>query len=383
METTPSTKRPEPDHFEDGFHYLTSWFRLLGPAHIEDESRARLDDIPPFEERLDSMKVLEGITENTLGAGIPLPFEAFVRQNELDFVDRLLLLSLLRNGLDPQSQGGIRLIRIMHALGADHVGRQWEVRSRLETEGALRDLGLIECAPSSNPAQRLYRLPRRMIEPLTTGEGDGQGLPDLPANRQEALDDLEYDTRQLIDAIRLPAHETENMWQGVRPGQPGWDWTVLRRGRLVGRLQTAYCSKTDAIGAELRRLDLTGDEQLVWALLFQDSSAEQVGLAVPYVLKFSGVHDHAEAAAERLLGMGSKLGKAGVLRFNRTDVPLLTRIVGISQEARSHVALWPKNAFAMKPGFSLDLTSEEQRTLGFAPSNGVQDRIPVSGGARR
>ncbi len=382
MVATPSTERPEPDRFEDGFHYLTSWFRLLGPAHLEDESRARLDEISPFEERLDFMKVLEGNTENTLEAGIALPFEEFVRQNELDFIDRLILLSLLRSGLDPLSQGGLRLIRIMHALGANHVGRQWEVRSRLETEGALRDLGLIECAPSSNPAQRLYRLPRRMIERLTTGEGDGLGLPVLPANRQEALDDLEYDTRQLIDAIRLPAHETENMWQGVRVGQPGWDWTVLRRARLAARLQAAYRSTDDAIGAELRRIELTGDERLVWALLFQDSSAEQVGLAVPYVLKFSGFHDDAAAAAERLLGMGSKLARAGLLRFNRTDAPLFARIVGLSQEGRSRAALWPKNAFVLKPGASLDATSEEQRTLGFGGNGRFQDRASAAGASR-
>ncbi len=382
METTPPPKRPEQDHFEDGFHYLTSWFRLLGPAYIDDESRARLDVIPPFEERIDSMKALEGATANTLEAGIPLPFEAFVRENELDFIDRLILLSLLRNGLDPQSQGGLRLIRIMHALGANHVGRQWEVRSRLETKGALRDLDLIECAPSSNPAQRLYRLPRRMIERLTTGEGDGQGLPDLPTNRQEALDDLEYDTRQLIDAIRLPAHETENMWQGVRPGQPGWDWTVLRRGRLAARLQAAHRCTDDAIGAELRRMELTGDEQLVWAVLFQDSSAEQVGLAVPYVLKFSGFHANAEAAAERLLGTGSKLARAGVLRFNRTDTALLPRIVGLSQEARSRVSLWPKNAFVLRPGASLDATNGEQRTLGFGGNGRIQDRADETGASR-
>lgn len=274
------------------------------------------------------------------------------------------------------------MIRIIHALGASHVGRQWEVRCRLETAGALRDLGLIECAPSSIPAQRLYRLPRRMIERLTTGEGDGQGLPDLPTSRQEALDDLEYDTRQLIDAIRLPAHETENMWQGARPRQSGWDWTVLRRGRLAARLQAAYRSKTDAIGAELRRLDLTGDEQLVWALLFQDSSADQVGLAVPYVLKFSGFHDDAEAAAERLLGPTSKLGKAGVLRFNRTDAPLFARIVGLSQEARSRVALWPKNAFVLRPGASLDATNGEQRTLGFGGNGRIQDRADETGASR-
>ncbi len=73
-------------------------------------------------------------------------------------------------------------------------------------------------------------------------------------------------------------------------------------GLLAARLEASYRQETDAIGAELRRLDLTGDERLVWAVLFLESSAKEVGLAVPYLLSFSGWHDDAEAAAERLLG---------------------------------------------------------------------------------
>lgn len=383
MEETPSTEKPEPDRFADAFDYLTSWFGLLGPAYLPDESRAGLADIPPFEDRLASMKALERITEDTSEARISLPLEEYIRQNELDLIDRLLLLSLLRAALDPLSDGGIPLIKLLWALGANGVGTQWEIRRRLDHAGELRDAGIIECVPSLDLFRCRYRLSSRYTQYLTTGDGDDRGLPRIPENRLEALDALQYDITQLIDAVKLAPHDTGPLWHGVRPGHPGWDRTVLRRGRLASRLQSA-CGQNDSVGAELRRLELNSDDRLAWALLFYDSGAEQVGLAVPFVLTFVGSEEDAETAAARLLGPKSKLAKAGVLRFNRTDAPLLTRIVGISQEARSRAALWPKNAFVMKPDFRLDLTSEEQRTLGFAPSNGIQDRtVASSGGASR
>lgn len=378
MEETPYTEMPEPDRFENAFEYLTAWFGLLGPAYLPDESRAGLADIPPFEDRLGSMKALERITEDTSEARISLPFEEYVRQNELDLTDRLILLALLRAALDPLSDGGIPLIKILRALGANGVGTQWEIRRRLDYAGELRDAGIIECVPSPDLLRCRYRLSSRYVEYLTTGDGDNRGLPRMPENQLETQDALLYDITQLIDAVKLAPHDTGPLWHGVRPGHPGWDRTVLRRGRLAARLQS--CRQHDSVGAELRRLELNGDDRLAWALLFYDSSAEQVGLAVPFVLAFVGIDENADLAAARLLGPKSKLAKAGVLRFHRTDAPLLTRIVGISQEARSRVALWPKNAFVMKPDFRLDLTSEDQRRLGFAPSNGIQDRTAASSG---
>ncbi len=315
--------------------------------------------------------------------GLRLPFEAFVRENGLDLTDRLVLLTLLRAAHDPQSPGGLRLIQILRALDASDLGRQAEVRRKLDEAGPLRDLGLVECGPIPALTQRLYRLPRRLVDHLTTGEGDTLGLPAVPRNPQEALDRLEYDSRRVVDAIQLPSHETDQMWQGVRKGHPGWDHTALRRARLFARLEASYRQETCRIGAELRRLDLTGDERLAWAILYLDSSAEEVGLAVPMVLAFTGWQEDAETAAERLLGRGSKLGKAGVLRFNRADGPLLARLVAISQEARGRVALWPRKAFTMKPG-GLDLVADEQRTFGFGANGGqIQDRSASPGRSGR
>ena len=375
MTDTPRAEMAQTDRFEDPCRYLAAWFRLLGPARSEEESRAALDEIPSFEPRRELLADLEQATARTLEAGIALPFESFVRENGLDLTDRLLLLTLLRSALDPQSQGGLRLIRILRALGAAGIGHQIDIRRRLEEQSLLRDLGLIECAAFSSLLDRLYRLPGRMVDFLATGRGDSLGLPILPQSRLEALKLLDYDTRQLIDALKIPRHEAHQIWQGVRKGVPGWDRTVLRRRRLAARLEASYRQETDAIGAELRHLDLTGDERLVWAVLFFDSSAKEVGLATPYLLTFSGWHDDAEAAAERLFGRGSKLAKAGALRFSRTDGPLLARVVALSQEARSRVALWPRTAFEMTPGTTLDLAGDETRPLGFVPGGGgVQDR---------
>ncbi len=362
------------DQLQTPFHYLTAWFRALGPSRTENESPASLDEIPPFDDRQDLIRGLEQVTEDSLAAGARLPFEAFVRENGLDLTDRLILLTLLRAAHDPQSPGGLRLILILRALGASALGRQVEVRRKLDEAGPLRDLGLVECAPIPDLTQRLYRLPRHLVDHLTTGEGDTLGLPAVPRNPQEALDRLEYDSRRVVDAIQMPAHDTDQMWQGVRKGHPGWDHTALRRERLAARLEASCRQESCRIGAELRRLDPIGDERLAWALLFLDSSAEEVGLAVPMVLAFTGWQDDAEAAAERLLGPSSKLGKAGVLRFNRTDGPLLARLVALSQDARGRAALWPRKAFTMKPG-GLDLVADQQRTFGFGANGGrIEDR---------
>ncbi len=384
MTDTTRTETSQPDRFEDHFHYLTAWFRLLGPARHENESPAAMDEVPSFEPRRDFLAGLELITARTIEAGIELPFEAFVRENGLDLTDRLILLTLLRSALDPQSQGGLRFIRILWALGADSVGRQIEVRRRLDEEGLLRDLGLIECAAHPSLLERSYRLHRPTAGFLAAGRGDTLDLPRVPESQLEALELLDYDTRQLIDALKIPFHEAYQIWQGVRKGFPGWDRTALRRGRLAARLEASYRQETDAIGAELHRLDLTGDERLVWAVLFLDSSAKEIGLAAPYLLSFSGWHDDAEAAAERLLGRGSKLAKAGALRFSRADGPLLARVVALSQEARGRVALWPRSAFALTPETSLDLAGNEARPLGFVPNgSALQDRVASAGGGSR
>lgn len=132
-------RRPrEATPLADGFHYLDAWFALLGPAREGDESPAALGRIPDFDERRGSLSYLLQRTDRSVAAGTDLPFEAYVRAQGLDLLDCVILLALLRAAHDPQARGGLRLVRLLRALGVCTLGRQWEVLSRVETAGRPR-----------------------------------------------------------------------------------------------------------------------------------------------------------------------------------------------------------------------------------------------------
>ncbi len=365
--------------FSDAFGYLDSWYFALGPARIADESPAGLLQIPSAEDRLGMFGFLSACADVTLEAGTPLPFEEFARAHDLDLLDRLLLLSLLRDAHDPLSQHGLRLIRLFRSVYADRLSVQHEVSARLEEGGKLRDLAAVESIPDSFPGRRLYRLPRRLAEPLTTGSGDPEGLPRIPADSLESLDLFVFDVTQLVLAVEMTYPETEKIWNGPRKGSPGWDHTALRRRRLAARLQACSRAEGDRVGGEIRRLGLEGDERLAWALLLRDTEADKVGLAVPLVLRFLGPLEDPESAAERILGPGSRLARADAIRFNRPDGPLLSRVVWLSREARSRVVPWPRNAFVARATTDLERAADLPR-VGFDPTGpAVQDRTRGTG----
>lgn len=360
--------------FSDALGYLDSWFLALGPARIGDESPASLLQIPSAEDRPGVFRYISACSDVTLQAGTPLPFEEFARAHDLDLLDRLLLLSLLRDAHDPLSQHGLRLIRILRSVYADRLSIQHEVSTRLEEGGKLRDLEAVESIPDTFPGRRLYRLPRRLLEPLTTGTGDPEGLPRIPADPLESIDLCVFDVTQLAVALEMNYPETEKIWNGPRKGSPGWDHTALRRRRLAARLEACSRAERDRVGAEIRHLGLEGDERLAWALLLRDTEADKVGLAVPLVLRFLGPLEDPESAAERILGPGSKLARADAIRFNRPDGPFLGRVAWLSREARARVVPWPRNAFVARATTDLERAADLPR-VGFDPAGtAVQDR---------
>ena len=171
-----------PTPFKGCLDYLDAWFALLGPAREEVETPATLGRIPDFDERKWYLAFLMERTELSIAAGISLPYEDYVRANELDLLDRVILLALLRAAHDPVGEGGLRVIRLFWALGANSLGRQHEVLSRVETSGRLRDLGAVQCFVSFRQACVKWpdAGPTLMAEGRPVHErrglaGDGQG----------------------------------------------------------------------------------------------------------------------------------------------------------------------------------------------------------------
>jgi hypothetical protein len=163
--------------FQDVHQYLEAWFVLLGPNREPDESPAALSNIPSFDDRKGYFGYISDCTTASLKAGLRLPVEAFIAKHELDVVDRLILLALLRAALDPVSDAGISFVYILRALGTDSYARRAAVVSRLDEEGKLRDLCAVHCIPSSHLKDRFYRLAPWLVRPLTTGDGDADGIP--------------------------------------------------------------------------------------------------------------------------------------------------------------------------------------------------------------
>ena len=79
-------------------------------------------EIPPFEERLQLIRALEAATRRTLEAGVPLPFEGFVRARSLDLLDRLLFPG--EPGL-PAGNPFVAFETVYPAEGAGFLGIDW------------------------------------------------------------------------------------------------------------------------------------------------------------------------------------------------------------------------------------------------------------------
>ena len=355
---------PEPAPFANLFDYLDEWFCLLGPVRAELETPASLDRIPDFDQRKGYLAYLLARTEKSLAAGTSLPFEEYVRSHELDLLDRVILLALLRAAHDPQAKGGTRLLRLLHAVGANSLGRQWEVLSRVETSGRLRDLCAVHCFPNPNRVDRMFRLAPWLVGPLTAGEGNPDGIPVLSPDLTATLDQLFGEARRVAEAVNVDTTQPVMIWQGPASG-PGWDHVVLRRRRFEARLEACAREERNAVGEEIRRLGLEGEDRTCWGLLLCDGLLDPVGIPVPRLVRYCGETADPAAAAERLLGPESKIGRADCVRFNRGDVPFLRRIAWMAREAQARVVPWSRDDFTVASGPEGEPGSPQQRVVGF------------------
>ncbi len=367
--------------FTNGLDHLNAWFGALGDAPPSE----LLPLLVPTEVPKSVYAQIPALllrTVRSVEGGITLPFEEFSLEHDLDVVDRLILLALLREAHGPRSGCGISVAHLFLAVEATTLSRRLDVLSRIEELGKLRDLRMVECLPGWTRDERRYRLAERFVGPLTHGGIDTLGLPILSPDPIEALQALATDVRLLGAVLTLGCLDAHKVWGGARQGGPGWDSTAPWREVLEARLEASARSESDRIGEEIRRLRLEGSERVAWALLLADADEEEVGVKVPRIVQATGRHIDPEGAAEELLGPESKLGRADCIRFNRADGSVLGRIAWLSREARGRVIPWPRGAFYVKPGVDLEALPFTPR-VGFDPyGTQTQDRIAAKGVSR-
>lgn len=358
-----------PAPFRNALDYLDEWFGVVEPP------------APDAGDRVGLLHHLLARTEASLAAGRTLPLEEYVRGNGLDLLDRLLLLALLRAAHEPEGDGGVAQARLLGSFGAETLSNRRPVLARLETAGKLRDLGAVHCFTSPNRSQRQYRLAPWLVEPLTTGAGSLEGLPELAADPIEELEHLRGDVIRVVEALAMDATAPILLWQAPAEGRPGWDHLALRRWKLDRRLEAAARSESSPVGAEIRRLGLEGIERIAWAFLLHDAQESPLGVTMPLLVRFAGRAPDPEAAARKLVGPGSRLAAHGCVRFSRADGPYLAKVVWLSREASLRVFPWSRDAFVVRPGKDGEPTATVPRRFGFDVTGAAkEDRAAAEAG---
>ena len=147
-----------PVPFLDQAACIEAWFDVLGPMNGAS-SKDHRSGIYPIEGRLNDLRQLFERTTATRASGVPLPLFSAFDSADLDLLDRLLLLALLRDSLDARSGGGVVLARLCDAAGASSHVQQESVRTRLEEKGNLRTHRFVESDADPLLEKRFYHLP--------------------------------------------------------------------------------------------------------------------------------------------------------------------------------------------------------------------------------
>ena len=323
-----SEDRTAVEPYTDGGECLEAWFLVLG-AMDGLPSPDHPSGIVPLEERSEEIALVEERTRATREGGIPVPVMDAMGTLDLDVLDQLLVLALLRDSLDARQGEGLRLRQLCEATGAADWRRQEVLRARLERAGALRRLGLVQSDGDTVAAERLYRLTPAWKAALLEGQAEPSEVPvSVPETVTGRLQDALFRAVEVLVWVAPTPWERTSGWADAFCDRPGWDHAGPRRRELVrvavsclrpdgpahgdplGRLLESAGVSTPAATALLLLLLARGpkDGPLSWAVL------EAALKGVP----------GAEAGFDGLLGRDSALVRGGLvaLRSEETEGPL-------------------------------------------------------------
>ncbi len=284
--SAPGPAGPGPAPFRDEKEGLDAWFAALGPMN-GNKSSGHASLFQPICERMPVLRLLADRSRATRRAGIPLRFLDAFDALGLDLLDRLLLLAFLRDAVDIRAGRGITLAYLCDFAGAAEWSHQDVLRSRLEVEGTLRRLRIVQSDVDPVVQERCYRLDPRWKASLLGGltvPGE-ESLPEAStaAARLQAI--LSRASR-LLYLVGPPYTERVQAWSDARPDAPGWD--SLSRARFVlssslrSYLSPDGAASSDPLAIVLREAGVTSPAEaaLLAVLLARDADDEPVAWAL-------------------------------------------------------------------------------------------------------
>ena len=231
--------------------------------------------------------------------------------------------------MDSRLREGLRFRELCEAVGAAEWRDQEDLRKRLEEEGALRRLYLLQSDGDTLEAERLYRLSPVWKSPLLAGrtepEPEQVELPGAAATRLQAA---------VVEAIELvawfapgPGIRSSGWAHPVSEG-PGWDHLGSRR-RALSSIASAFLdpdgpAHRDPLGELLAGAGVVRPAEVVLLVILLGRRCEDGPLSWavlgPALAGIPGSEDDFDG----LLGSGSVLLREGLveLRSEATEGPL-------------------------------------------------------------
>ncbi len=284
--STPPSAGPDHTAFLDEKDCLDAWFAALGPMN-GNKSSSHASLIQPIAERMPALRLLADRTRATLAAGVPLRYLDAFDDLDLDLLDRLLLLALLRDTVDVRAGGGLTLGVLCDAAGAAEWSHQDAVRSRIEVAGTLRRLRILQSDVDPILQERCYRLDSRWKASLFAGltEPGEENLPEGATTAARLQATLSRAGR-LLYLVGPPHTERVQAWSDAHPDAPGWD-SLSRARRFLSASLSSYLSpdgaaSSDRLALVLREAGITSPAEaaLLAILLSRDADDEPVAWAL-------------------------------------------------------------------------------------------------------
>ncbi len=312
--------------------FLDTWGAFLGLNSSLTRAENPPEEAVEGRDRLEAL--LDARTSEAQAKGVTLPFAEFARANGLDRTDRLVLLALLLDALSPKSRGGLTLAEIADACGAVGTEAIQSIRGRLEIEGALRDLSVVECDQDLPRLKRLYRVAPRFVGPLGTQEGP----PARP--RLTRGDQIEAITRLVTSAARLYKVSSTTqpelpLWAPPRRRGPGWDPQEEGRRELLEAMETIARDATTPLGKALCAWRFSRADSLILGMLVHSEYFFERGEAAAMLLDIAGIEKPSAETAETCLGTGSCLQKEGLMEDCTPNLPALRKKLRLTEKART------------------------------------------------
>lgn len=378
--------------FTDQEAYLEAWQQFFAPLFPFKEDAARPDSVTLNRQ----IEEISRRASRSLEAGIQFPVESFLLSHNLDLVDRILFMALAcetrRIVAVGESEDAARTIltdepwvvqgscfsNLCALLDIVASVSPEEVEQRLERDGVLPSLGLVERFGFATRKTFRYRIAPRRLDVISGKKAFPVELSEL----DEPDDGLYEQFLRLLWLVYAAAVNREDTdwntyiscmhraecwtWESKNPVRGDWDPSETGRIELEHFIQALSRAAMEPFGKLVKELDLDSSSSMTLAILIlihAHGHAETSGRLIKAV---AGLGRKKDPSIRDVIGPAAPLVTSGVIQVHRKG-PLMSWQLAISPRYRSSLVPYsitpPRPSDQRVAGDPVTIVESDGRTL--------------------